>query len=69
VLTDPRTGDFFGDPHGLTLSDNLVRGQVVERAVRPTVMVGRTPSLDDELRRREAFETDARPGFSQGRPT
>ncbi|WHZ23610.1 MAG: hypothetical protein OJF47_002722 [Nitrospira sp.] len=37
--------------------------------MRPTVMVGRTPSLDDELRRREAFETDARPGFSQGRPT
>jgi hypothetical protein len=43
----PRVGDFFGDRVGLTLNNELVRGQVLERAVGPTLIVVRPPGFDD----------------------
>lgn len=44
-----RVGDFFGDRVELTLNNELVRGQVRERAVGPTLIAVRPPGFDDGL--------------------
>jgi hypothetical protein len=45
-----RVGDFFGNRVGLTLNKELVRGQVPERAVGPTLIVVHPAGFDDGLR-------------------
>ena len=44
-----RVGDFFGDLVGLTLNNELVRGQVPERPVEPALIVVHPPGFDDGL--------------------
>jgi len=42
-----RAGDFYGDRVGLTLNNELDRGQVPERAVGQTLIAVRPPGYDD----------------------
>jgi hypothetical protein len=44
-----RVDDFFGDLVGLTLNNELVRGQVPERPVEPALIVVHPPGFDDGL--------------------
>ncbi len=45
-----RVDDFFGDLVGLTLNNDLVRGQVPERPAEPVLIVVHPPGFDDGLR-------------------
>jgi hypothetical protein len=44
-----RAGRFFDTHADLTLLDKLLRGQVPERAMRPTLVVIPAPGFDDDL--------------------
>ncbi len=51
-----RADDYFDDRLSLTLCDELVRGQVPKRAVRPTLIVVHAPGFDEGLRLGERGE-------------
>src|SRR5215467_11697863 len=51
-----RMGDGFDGPQSLTLRNELVRGQVAERAVGPTLIVVEPPRFDLCLRVRQRCE-------------